>query len=495
MSFFKGIRNIERVQYDLVQYCDKEFVPKFIASQNIDEDKLYDTIDFSLQLAEKLHLDYNMCFTIAVMHDFGYIEEDENNFNTLMSIKADQFLLRYFDGSQMEIIESACKEHDGTSRETGIFTSLYSKVIADADRMSILRIEAMIRHYWKFYSNQKAFSNTDERPNKLTDKEIFDKMYSFLKKEYGTIVSKNKLLLEASREMMKDEIENSNKVLSSEEDTKRMVLHLANYGEIQINNDGTLTVEKITKEPISESDPFELFEKNIKESVDEQLLEAAPKNLSKRQKVEDLIYKVLSILDDTGANLRKYKEFFGKMNDEQFDRYMKKFLKDEDENFYLEILPNKSEPSLKQIKKALDILKVPTDEYAYLRHDGHKNDPIRTAYKVPVGYITIKRVQQILSKKNTYSLDIAQRNMKSGQVTGNDKIARISDIESYSLVAIGADNALKEFLGPRADNSVAKTDMYKNINLYGYTYLKDLGHDITEIKLLIPCNVYLMVLD
>jgi hypothetical protein len=31
--------------------------------------------------------------------------------------------------------------------------------------------------------------------------------------------------------------------------------------------------------------------------------------------------------------------------------------------------------------------------------------------------------QQMLSKKNTYSLDINKRNMKTGQVTSDDKIA------------------------------------------------------------------------
>jgi hypothetical protein len=82
--------------------------------------------------------------------------------------------------------------------------------------------------------------------------------------------------------------------------------------------------------------------------------------------------------------------------------------------------------------------------------------------------------------------------MRNGQVTGDDKIARISDIESYSLVAIGAENALKEFLGPRADNAVAKTDMYKDIGMYGYTYLKDQGHDITENQTLNTMYVHLM---
>jgi hypothetical protein len=82
--------------------------------------------------------------------------------------------------------------------------------------------------------------------------------------------------------------------------------------------------------------------------------------------------------------------------------------------------------------------------------------------------------------------------MKSGQVTGDDKVARISDIESYSLVAIGADAALKEFLGARADNAAAKTDMYKDISMFGYTYLKDMSRDITENQTLNTLYVHLM---
>jgi len=230
--------------------------------------------------------------------------------------------------------------------------------------------------------------------------------------------------------------------------------------------------------------------KNLNEDIS--ILDEAKTEITKRKKIENLILKVISALDISGINVKKYKDFFASMNDQQFNKYMKAFLKNEDDNFYLEILPNKNEPSLKQIKYALDILKVPSDEYVYLRHDGHKDTPIRTAYKVPTGYITVKRVQQTLSKKNTYSLDIAQRNQKTGQVTGHDRIAKISDIESYSLVAIGADNALKEFLGPRADNSTAKTDMYKDISLYGYSYLKDMGQDITENQTLNTMYVYLM---
>jgi len=193
---------------------------------------------------------------------------------------------------------------------------------------------------------------------------------------------------------------------------------------------------------------FTLFE-TINESSNIILNESI--NSAKRKQIEEKIYKTLSLLDKTGANTQKYKKLFSSMNDDKFDKYMKEFLKDDKKNFYLEILPNKNCPRIKDCKDALDFLKVPTEEYVYYKQDGHKDDPIRTRYKVPVLYVDIRRLQQMLSKKNTYSLDISKRNMKTGQVTADDKIARISDMETFSLLTYKDDNvALKEFLGPRA---------------------------------------------
>jgi hypothetical protein len=493
MKFSIGIRNIERVKPEIVQYLENEYIFKKFEQQEIDINKLYDVIGFMLTLAKELHLDFNLSYTVAVLHDYGKKQNDQNNFSTLMEIRSDAWLLNYFTPEQMEIISLACKEHDGLGDQLQQYSSLYSKAIADADTLAVIKIEPMLRHFWKVFSKE----HSDKK-----DIEIFNVMYEYLKENFGQKSETSRIVLKKSLELIKDDLYRTKDTLENREETFRIFLSLVKYHDIVTKNDGTLVSNNKVKrqvlidDSISES-LFEDFEKSLFESneLDEEyaeILTEAPKEKTKRQQSEDLIYKVLTALDVTGLNVKKYKEFFGKMSDEQFDKYMKSFLKDEDENFYLEILPNKNEPSLEQVKKALDILKVPTDEYVYLRHEGHKDDPIRTAYRVPVGYITIKRVQQILSKKNTYSLDIAQRNMKTGQVTGADKIARISDVESYSLVAIGADHALQEFLGPRADNSTAKTDLYKDINLYGYSYLKDMGRDITENQTLNTLYVYLM---
>lgn len=73
-----------------------------------------------------------------------------------------------------------------------------------------------------------------------------------------------------------------------------------------------------------------------------------------------------------------------------------------------------------------------------------------------------------------------------------EEIMRISDVESYSLAAIGADNALKELLGSRADNSESKTELYKQIGMYGYAYLKDLPNNIEKSQSLNTVSIYML---
>jgi len=77
------------------------------------------------------------------------------------------------------------------------------------------------------------------------------------------------------------------------------------------------------------------------------------------------------------------------------------------------------------------------------------------------------------------------------QVTGHSKIARIADTETYGLLTYGATAALKEFLGPRSDNFSAKSSMYKDISLYGYTYEDQMDYDIRSNQTLNTLYTYL----
>lgn len=194
-----------------------------------------------------------------------------------------------------------------------------------------------------------------------------------------------------------------------------------------------------------------------------------------RKKMMDHLLKVMNLMDPTGQNAKIYKEKFEPMTDQQFDTYFKKFFKDEKQNFYLEIVEYERDLTVENIKKCAEYMNVPLLERIALPY--LTNDPdnvIVSPYPVPVGYIHEKRMQQTLMKKSAGSTDINKRSTLTGQVTGHDKNARVSDLETYSLAAINAMNALQEFMGPRADNRKAKDEMYNDIAKNGFVSLGDL---------------------
>lgn len=267
-------------------------------------------------------------------------------------------------------------------------------------------------------------------------------------------------------------------------------LDLSNYKYLQFYStfNGLVDNEGYLKEEYKNT----VENKNNILNEETEILEEATKSISKRDKITNFILECIGIVDRSKLNVEKYKRFFESMSDSEFKTYMDDFTSDPNKNFYLELLPNKSEPSIEDIEKLLKRLGIPKEEYVYFRHDGDKDDPMRSREECSVGYVNVRRLQQILSKKNTYSLDIDSRNVKNGQVSGADKIARISDAELYGLSVYQADAAIKEFYGSRADNMVAKADLYSKISKFGYVYLDDLQTDKSKNQTLNTINTYLL---
>ena len=124
----------------------------------------------------------------------------------------------------------------------------------------------------------------------------------------------------------------------------------------------------------------------------------------------------------------------------------------------------------------------------------NKTSSAFTKYEVPVGYIHMKRMQQILTKKNSTSTDIDKRSSITGQVTGKDKNARVSDQENFALVTLGADNILKEMMGPRADDITMKQEMLAEISKKGYVSLSELNSKVENKTTLNTVDTYLLAM-
>lgn len=214
----------------------------------------------------------------------------------------------------------------------------------------------------------------------------------------------------------------------------------------------------------------------------------------KFNKIKKLVLDVVDVMDnDKGLNKKKYVELFNEFekNPDEFRKW--NVLTDDsiDSSIQLNYLPFE-EPSMPQIKEAADILKCPLEEYIYYRMNGDK-EGIRSKIRCPVGYVTIKRVQQILSKKNHYAFDTEKRSIKTGEVRGeHSKVAAMSDTESMYLQVINADSAIEELHGPRGGNLEKKNIMYKSIARYGYATLRDTREAKTPSEAVKTMDTYLL---
>lgn len=196
---------------------------------------------------------------------------------------------------------------------------------------------------------------------------------------------------------------------------------------------------------------------------------------AQRLKAERLIYEVMDILDKSGRNTDFWKKEFSKMSDAQFKSYISN-----DFPFYFQTGAFK-EPSMKQIVQALDKINVPLLERLYMpyKYKDKNGRPMKTKECLVV-YLPIKRMKQLLTKKNGMSISTKTRDMKTGLLTGIDKNGKESDREFESLAICGLDNSIKEFSRSRADSMNDKSVMNNTINNLGQVYLKDLPDDPTD---------------
>ena len=213
----------------------------------------------------------------------------------------------------------------------------------------------------------------------------------------------------------------------------------------------------------------------------------------KRVKMEKLIYDVMSELDPTGANTTKYKNLFKGMSDVQFDTFFKKLFANDNDYITLDVVDYEVDLKIDQVEKAAKVLSIPLAEHIAMPYVNRDIDsPIMSKMPVFTGYVHIKRMQQVLSKKNTTSTDIGERSALTGQVTGKDKNARDSDTENFALVTLDATDNLRELLGPRADDRVMKSELYADISRKGYGNLAGLTNDVSNKATLNAVDVYLI---
>ena len=191
----------------------------------------------------------------------------------------------------------------------------------------------------------------------------------------------------------------------------------------------------------------------------------------KRKEIEEYVIKAFDILDTSHTNSEYYKKIFAGMSDSQFEAFLKKKYP-----FRMQYKPSVTEPSMSDIKNALDFIKVPLLEKITLPNQYVNEDgvPVNTKEALVV-YFPHKKVQQFITKKNKWSIDTANRDMKSGRLIGDDKGAATSDREFESLAIQGLDVTMDEFSTFKADAMDAENMASSIIGTKGILHLDDVN--------------------
>ena len=209
-----------------------------------------------------------------------------------------------------------------------------------------------------------------------------------------------------------------------------------------------------------------------------------------RQKCEELIYKTFSAIDPTGANTEYYQKLFADMSDAEFTKLISGRLP-----FRYHVAPFDNEPKMPDIFKAFKVLNKPLMEKVklpYLATDPVTGKPIESK-ECLVGYLNIKRLKQMLTKKNNTAIEIAKRDMKlTGRLQSTDKGGLESNKEFEGAMALKLENTTAEYARVKAAAMKAKAEAYNTINVKGEVSFDDIDSEKTDSIPKNAMNVYLI---
>ena len=197
---------------------------------------------------------------------------------------------------------------------------------------------------------------------------------------------------------------------------------------------------------------------------------------AKRKKAEELIYKVMDAADKSHTNSDYYKKLFASMSDKDFTECCKRRLP-----FRFHIQAFNVEPKMYEIIEGFKVLDKPLIERVKLPYvyTNDKGEPIETEPCVVI-YIHLKRMKQMLTKKNHTSINTDKRDMKTGLLTGEDKGGKETDREFESLATMGLDYTMDEFARAKADAMNAASQMSSEILNKGYVTDAELNVSKTD---------------
>lgn len=200
--------------------------------------------------------------------------------------------------------------------------------------------------------------------------------------------------------------------------------------------------------------------------------------MSLRRDLESELYEFLDDMDPSGKNTERMKRLLSKMDDKKLYRYFDEFFDNDDKYITVAYEPMNNPVTIQFAQKIANKHKIPLYEEIYKAYlNGNVDDPPKTLHKILVIDLPIKRLKQMVFTKGHTSVTNTKRDARTGQVTGSDKTARVTDVEAYSMIVQELYACAQEAYGPMADDQAAMYEMLRLIQKDGEVSLEDLPND------------------
>lgn len=200
--------------------------------------------------------------------------------------------------------------------------------------------------------------------------------------------------------------------------------------------------------------------------------------MSVRKDLEAELFSFLDDCDPSGKNTERLRSFLKPMTDKEFYDYFYEFFNNPDKYIQVGYEAYNNPVTVQFVEKLAKKHNVKLREIIYKPYvTGDINNPPASVYPVLVMDVPIKRLKQMVAMKSHTSLTNTKRDAKTGQVTGHDKTARVTEPEAYSLIVQECYACAQEAFGPMADDEAAYFEMQKQILRNGEVSLEDLPND------------------
>jgi len=217
----------------------------------------------------------------------------------------------------------------------------------------------------------------------------------------------------------------------------------------------------------------------------------------KRELAEKEILQIISDIDIHGDNAKIWKNHLSKMNDKEFDTLMHNFY-DNPAKYHIDIVLDQSGNKddildLDHLEKVAKKHKIKLREYVAFPHcnPDDPDNPFITATEVPILVMYVRKMQQMLEKKNFSAGNIDVCNPITGQVTGDSKAASLGDMQTAALVTNNQQDVIREFLTIRSDNMEGKLKMLDKIQSDGEVNYKDLNVNLDQCQSIQTLKVFM----